>query len=361
MDEDLAYWLAWQRLPQMGAVRLRRLHAVFGSMQAAWHQEVGAIAAALQLSPTVLEPCLRARALWPPAAQLAGLAAAGIAAVSLADPRYPERLRHVHDAPPLLYYCGRWTAMARAVAIVGTRRPTAYGREMAFVLARDLTAAGVVVVSGMAAGIDAAAHHGALSRGETVAVLGSSPEIVYPPGHRALYGRIVESGMTVAEYPPGTKPEPGRFPARNRLISGLCAGVVVVEAGERSGALITADFAAEQGREVFALPGPAHSPASAGPHQLLREGATLVTSAGDVLRELGWSEQASAASDEAVPADLTKEERDVYIQLNEQPQHFDVLRRHSGSSAGALAAILLSLELKGRVRQLPGHIFVKGS
>lgn len=361
MDDEVGYWLAWHRIPQMGAVRLRRLHAAFGSLRRAWSAELAAVADALGMAPTVLAPCLQAKPLWEPETQLRTLEQAGLQAVILPDARYPERLRQLHDAPPILYYRGTWLDVQRAVAIVGTRRPSAYGREMAYVLARDLAAAGVVVVSGLAAGIDAAAHTGALAAGRTVAVLGCSPELVYPPGHRQLHERVVAGGMVTAEYPPGTKAEAGRFPARNRLISGLSAGIIVVEAGQRSGALITADFAGEQGREVYAVPGPAFSAESAGTHQLIRDGATLIRGAADVLDDLGWSGGAGVAPPASALADLTKDEQHVYIQLNEQPLHFDALLQRSGASEGSLAAILLSLELKGRVRQLAGHFFVRGS
>jgi DNA processing protein len=361
MDDEVGYWLAWHRIPQMGAVRLRRLHAAFGSLRVAWEADVTTVAHALGMAAEGLAPCLQARALWPPEAQLALLARENVEVVILPDPRYPERLRHLHDAPPLLYYRGTWCDTHRSVAIVGTRRPSTYGREMAYVLARDLAAAGVVVVSGLAAGIDAAAHTGAMVAGRTVAVLGCSPELVYPPGHRRLYEQVTGAGMVLAEYPPGTKAEAGRFPARNRLISGLSAGVIVVEAGARSGALITADFAGEQGREVYAVPGLATSPQSQGTHQLIRDGATLIRGAGDVLDDLGWSLQAGGTAPDTGWADLTKEEQHVYIQLNEQPLHFDALLPRSGAQEGSLAAILLSLELKGRVRQLAGHFFVRGS
>lgn len=361
MDDEVGYWLAWHRIPQMGAVRLRRLHAAFGTLRRAWSADLAAVAGALGMAPDVLAPCLQAKALWQPEAQVASLERAHLQAVILPDPRYPERLRHLHDAPPILYHRGAWRDLHRAVAIVGTRRPSSYGREMAYVLARDLAAAGVTVISGLAAGIDAAAHTGALVTGTTVAVLGCSPELVYPPGHRRLHERVAAGGVVLAEYPPGTKAEAGRFPARNRLISGLSAGVIVVEAGERSGALITADFAGEQGREVYAVPGPATSAESAGTHQLIRDGATLIRGAADVLDDLGWSCATEAADPAKDLADLTKDEQPVYIQLNEQPLHFDALLQRSGVSEGSLAAILLSLELKGRVRQLAGHFFVRGS
>jgi DNA processing protein len=360
-DDEVGFWLAWHRIPQMGAVRLRRLHAAFGSMRDAWQAEAPAIAAALGLSVEVVAPCLQARTLWPPEAQLERLAQERLQAMVLSDPRYPERLRQLHDAPPILYFRGDWCELDRAVGIVGTRRPSTYGREMAYQLGRDLAAAGVVVVSGLAAGIDAAAHTGALAQGRTVAVLGCSPELVYPPGHRKLHEQVGATGMVLSEYPPGTKAEAGRFPARNRLISGLGAGVIVVEAGARSGALITADFAGEQGREVYAVPGPATSEQSLGTHQLIRDGATLIRGAADVLDDLGWTSPGKGADAATGLADLTKDEQHVYIQLNEQPLHFDALLQRSGAHEGSLAAILLSLELKGRVRQLAGHFFVRGS
>jgi DNA processing protein len=252
--------------------------------------------------------------------------------------RLPPLLRAIHDPPPRLFLRGNGDhalLASAAVAIVGARACSPYGAQVARMLGRELAASGIVVVSGLARGIDAEAHRGALeSSGQTVAVLGCGIDRNYPAAHASLAQRIAERGLIVSEYEPGVEPAPWRFPARNRIIAGLCAATVVVEARERSGALITADFALEEGREVFAVPGEITSALSAGTNALLRLGATPLTSAADVLEALGV---------EAAPA----EAQGSHPLLELLPATVDELVRASGLAANEVAATLAELELAG--------------
>jgi DNA processing protein len=262
-----------------------------------------------------------------------------------AAPSYPPLLRAIPDPPPVLWVRGEAPAelLARpAVAVVGARACTSYGRSVARALGRELAAAGLVVVSGLARGIDAEAHRGALDAGGlTVAVLGCGVDRDYPAAHRELAGRIAERGLIVSEYEPGIEPAPWRFPARNRIIAGLCAATVVVEARERSGALITADFALEDGREVMVVPGEITSSVSAGSNALLRLGATPVTGAADVLEAYGIE---PAVEPVTAPGGLAGR---LLGLLAESPASIDELARTTGTAPGEVAAALIELELAG--------------
>jgi DNA processing protein len=271
-------------------------------------------------------------------------------------------LRQVADPPPVLFVRGRLeTEDARAVALVGTRRATAYGRAVVERLARDLVAAGLTVVSGLAKGIDTFAHHGALAAGgRTIAVLGNGLDQVYPPENDGLARRIVESGRgaLVSEFAPGVPPDAVNFPRRNRIISGLSLATVIVEAGEKSGALITADFALEQGRDVLAVPGSIMSPGSVGTHQLLRQGATPVTCAEDILEAIG-----STLANQPLPVrqapDLGADESAVCGALDAEPRHVDELARSLNFAPGTVSATLAMLELKGLARQVGSMLYTR--
>ncbi len=265
--------------------------------------------------------------------------------VTLADPDYPQLLRAIPDPPLALYVRGHLPQKV-CVAVVGTRNPSADGEYVARRMAGELSRAGVCVVSGLARGVDAAAHRGALeSGGLTVAVLGCGVDVRYPAGHEALADQVAAQGALVSEYPPGSAPAKHHFPLRNRIISGLARAVVVVEATLRSGALITADLALEQGREVFAVPGSVLNPRSSGPNRLLREGAGWAESASDVLRALGIP-QAPARKTELGPA-----ERELLEALRE-PRYLDELVAARLGSAAAVNALLLTLEVRGLVHRL---------
>ncbi len=269
----------------------------------------------------------------------------GAEVVTLADPHYPPLLRSISDPPLALYVRGRLPQEV-CVGVVGTRNPSPDGEYVARRMAFELGSAGVCVVSGLARGIDAAAHKGALEGGgSTVAVLGCGVDVCYPVCHEALAGQIVKSGALLSEYPPGTPPTKHHFPLRNRIISGLARAVVVVEAALRSGALITADLALEQGREVFAVPGSVLNPRTAGPHRLLREGASWAESAADVLRALGVPQAAVGE------VKLTATERDLLEALRE-PRYPDDLVATGLGNVATVNALLVGLEVRGLVRRL---------
>ena len=287
------------------------------------------------------------------------LAHSGAQALTWADETYPARLRTVYDPPPVLFIRGALTpADEWAVALVGTRKPTTYGREVARQLAGELARQGITVVSGLARGIDAEVHRAALDvGGRTIAVLGSGVDIIYPFEHRRLAADIVQAGALVSDYPLGTQPEAGNFPPRNRIISGLSLGVVVVEAGQTSGALITAQFAVEQGRDVLAVPGSILSRSSDGPNRLLREGARIVLSADDILQELNLTQVEHQAEARALlPADET--EALLIRQLSAEPRHIDEVGQAVALPIALVSSTLTILELKGWVRQVGNMHYV---
>lgn len=307
-------------------------------------EESGGPEAALRRLP----PELPGTGLPAPASERHALARAGVRGVALGSPGYPERLAVLPDAPPLLWVRGRPELLARpCAAIVGTRAPTVAGRAFARRLAADLARSGIVVVSGLAAGIDAEAHRGALEGGgSTIAVLGCGPDRVYPPRHAALARAIAAQGALVSEFPLGTPPLPHHFPLRNRLISGLSRAVTVIEARARSGSLITARHAADQGREVLAMPGPVEAPTSVGPNLLLRDGVRPVLDVTDVLRAMGTVA-------ESLPSANPRRDPDhpVLRALRREPLTRDELARRLGRSAPELARDLVLLELEGRVAE----------
>jgi DNA processing protein len=283
---------------------------------------------------------------------LAGLRERGFRFVGRSDEGYPPRLRELHDPPPGLFLRGRADVEVLglpAVAIVGARACSSYGAQVARLLGRDLAAAGLVVVSGLARGVDGEAHRGALEAGGlTVAVLGCGIDRDYPAAHAQLAARVAETGLVLSEYAPGVEPAPWRFPARNRVIAGLAAATVIVEARERSGALITADFALESGREVFAVPGEITSSLSAGTNALLQLGATPLTSAADVPEALGI-----AVADAPAP-EVGKDAAVVLRLLADRPAGADELTRTTGLDAATVATALAELELTGAVVEAEG-------
>ncbi len=290
--------------------------------------------------------------------RLAGLRAQ---AICLEDQRYPSLLRQTNSPPPVLYVSGRIELLGTCcVAIVGSRAATSYGRRIASTLARDLAARGVTVVSGLALGIDAEAHAGALSAtGATIAVLGCGLDVIYPQQNSRLYEQIQGAGLLVTEYPLGTIPEGFRFPARNRIISGMSYGVVVVEAARKSGSLITAELALDEGRDVFAVPGQVDSFKSAGAHWLLQQGAKLVISAQDILEELPLCSglQGADIGDSGVgrkPVSLDPASLSLLEKIEPYAMKRDTLITGSGLTPGRVAEFLLLLELEGLVEMLPG-------
>ena len=366
---DLA-WLAFGEVPGFGHVGFRRIAEAFADPTDAFFGGRGRLREIAGLSRPAVEGLLAFSAWDRLAEEMRRVREAGVRLVRYTDPAYPERLRAIHDPPPVLYVRGSPEAAGyAAVGVVGTRAPSEYGREMTRLLCRGLAAAGIVVVSGMARGIDRHAHEAALDGGGwTVAVLGSGVDVPYPPEHRDLSRRIEGSGAVLSEHPLGTRPLSHHFPSRNRLISGLALGVVVVEATERSGSLITARWALEQGREVFAVPGPARASRSRGPHRLIRQGAKLVEDVSDVIEEIAaqLTSRAEPARD-AVPAvevdsggvasrpPLGGAARAILRTLEAAPLQMDDVMGRTGLPAQQVCEVLLELELGGLLKQLPGN------
>jgi DNA processing protein len=357
--DPLAYWIGFNRVRGIGPARLRALLDAFGTIDAAWLASESALRE-VGLDRRSTASLIEARHSLDLQAELAKVRRAGVRVVTWDDPTYPESLLTINDPPPVLYLRGEFCPEdAWAVAIVGTRTASVYGREAARSLATDLARAGVTIVSGLARGIDAQAHRAALDAGgRTIAVLGSGIDVIYPWENRKLAEEIVDRGMLITEYALGTKPEAGNFPPRNRIISGLSRGVIVVEAGDQSGALITADFAAEQGREVFAVPGSIFQRGSRGTNRLIRDGAQPVLSANDVLESLNLTEVAEhVQAQQLLPTDAT--EAVLLEQLSDDPSHVDDVGRAAGLPIATVSSTLALMELKGLVRQVGGMKYVR--
>jgi DNA processing protein len=311
------------------------------------------------ISGDVLERFLRVKDQVDPLELVERLDKAHVQAIPLSSEEYPDQLRHIHDPPLILYYKGKLhpSELGRSCAVVGTRHPTGYGQRLAKEFAFGLAEAGVSIISGMAIGVDSLAHRAALeAQGKTLAVFGCGTDICYPSSNRPLYQMLLqnENAGCVSEFFPGTKPQSWMFPARNRIISGLCETVCVIEAGESSGSLITARLAFEQNREVFAVPGRVDSPQSKGTHKIIASDmAHLVTSFEDIMKQKNW---VTAPSGKEVPTvvELYGREKDVYELISNEPVHFDVLIERTGMPAGELSATLTMLELAGVVHRISG-------
>ncbi len=355
---SLGYWIGFNMVRGIGPHRLRALLDYFGDLESAWHAPADALRQA-GLDRRSLENLLAARTTLSLDREVARIERAGVQVLTWESSDYPENLRYIDGAPPVLYVRGTLVPGDRwAVAVVGTRRASAYGRAAARHLTTDLARNGVTIVSGLARGIDVVAHQAALEAGgRTIAVLGSGIDVIYPPEHRRIAQAITEAGALVSEYPLGTKPESGNFPPRNRIISGLSKGVIIVEAGSRSGALITADFAADQGREVFAVPGSIFQRGSVGTNRLIQEGAHPVLSASDVLEVLNMEQIAVHAEVQAaVPTDPT--EAQILAHLSAEPTHVDELAQAVSLPISVVSSTLALMELKGLVRQVGGMNYV---
>ncbi|NPA90881.1 MAG: DNA-protecting protein DprA [Chloroflexi bacterium] len=336
----------------IGAARVRALLDYFGSLEEAWHAPAEELREA-GLDRRSLANLLALRSRIDLDREMERLQRADVQVFTWEDEDYPRRLRQIYNPPPVLYVKGTLLPQDDwAIAIVGTRRPTNYGREAARMLGEGLARQGITVVSGLALGIDAEAHRAALDAGgRTIAVLGSGFRHLYPAQHKELARRIVQQGAVISEYALDVRPEASNFPPRNRIISGLSMGVVVVEAGEKSGALITAAFAAEQGREVFAVPGPIFHHPSKGTNRLIQEGAKAVTSVQDILEELDLTMVAEQQEARLTIPTSELEER-ILACLEEAPKHVDEVVQELGEETARVISTLTLLELKGLVRQV---------
>ena len=361
--EDIKWWLRLLAVPGVGPALYSELIRRFETPEAALKARPGALTGLPRMDQkTALALESHRDEAWVEG-QIRAAETAEATLLTLGDSRYPPLLREIHAPPPILFVRGHWEALrGSCVAVVGSRQATSYGRQAAGMLARDLTERGFTVVSGMARGVDSAAHRAALEKGgATVAVFGCGVDVVYPPEHEALCGDIVRAGAVLSEFPMGAGPDPHHFPQRNRIISGLSLGVVVVEASLRSGALLTAQHALEQGREVFAVPGPVNSGRSLGANRLIQEGAKLVQTVEDIVGELRAPLRGAMPPQNPVPSGdaLSKEERDILDALSDIPSHIDAVAAAAGLPSGRALGALLSLEMAGLVRQLPGKLFVK--
>lgn len=342
----------------VGLRTYRKLAEAFGSIGDVFSAPVKEVAQKAEISETVAEAVKNAAGCEDARNQLKLAEQIGASVVTIEDEDYPALLKQIANPPLVLYVRGNLLRDENAVAVVGARSPSLYGRRQAQKLSTELAAQRWTVVSGLARGIDSAAHIGALDAGgRTIAVLGSGLARVYPNENRRLADRIAGSGgAVISEFQITAKPERWNFPHRNRTISGLCRGVIVVEAAATSGSLITASWAADQGRTVFALPGRVDNPLSAGCHGLIRDGAVLVENAGDVLRELG-SEPTQEKAKAPIPADLTDAEKLLLDLIGAEPKHIDALIAESSLPPAQVASSLVMLEIKKLIVQVPGKNF----
>lgn len=355
---DLRYWIGFNIVRGIGPMRLRALLDYFGDVERAWHAPVEGLRRT-GLDSRSLKNLLAARSTLDLERELERIAATGARVLTWESPDYPRLLREIPAPPPVLYVKGTLTEEdAWAVAVVGTRRASTGGREVTRRLATTLACSGITIVSGLARGIDSVAHRAALEAGgRTIAVMGCGIDHVYPPEHRKLAEEITAHGALVSDYPLGTRPEGKNFPPRNRIISGLSLGVLITEAGVRSGALITADYAAEQGRDVFAVPGSILMRGSAGTNALIQDGAKVVLGPEDILEELNLTmviEQTEAR--QALPANET--EAALLAHLSAEPTHVDKLRQQVELPIPQVTSTLALMELKGMVRQVGGMNYV---
>lgn len=357
-DAERLAWLALATIPGIGARRLAQLTSEFGSAAAvleASDQQLSHVDWLTGRSRALLRGASRPRA----ASLEQHAAAAGQSLLVPSDPPYPSRLRSIPDPPPILFARGDLSLFAKpTVAIVGSRRHTRYGADVAARLADEVVRAGAVVVSGMALGLDAVAQAAALdSGGGTIGVLGTGVDVVYPRQNARLFDRVIAQGALLSEHPPRDHGHHGAFPRRNRLISGLADALVVVEAADGSGTLITVNCALEQGRDVYAVPGPITSPTSRGTNRLIRDGAIPILEPDDLLRALGASDAIAKASIASPPCTLSPVEARVLAALRSDATHVDDLALEVGLPIGPLLGTLLGLELGGLAEQLPGSLF----
>ena len=359
MDDERLHWLAFSACKGIGSKRFALLKNYFGSAKKAWEAterellEVG-------LGPKLTAELRGFRKIFNLNSYFVRLREKEIECYFLDEDSYPENLKEIDDPPFVLYGKGEIKARDKlAVAVVGTRKMTGYGGQVAESLVAELTSSKITIVSGLARGIDTMAHKSALKAGgRTIGVLACGLDLVYPPENSSLVEEIINGhGAVISEFPLGMQPMPGSFPARNRIISGLSLGVVVVEAPERSGALITARHAAEQGREVFAIPGPVTSPNSAGPAHLIKMGAKLVFNVQDILEELGIETEITDQG----PREISSEDQNEAVILSlieNEAKHIDEIVRQSGFDSGKVASIMSLMEIKGKVKNLGNMIYV---
>ena len=353
--DQIQYWVALNRVPHLGTVRFGRLEAYFVGLENAWNADLGQLKSA-GIEPRVAREMISARSRVFPDDEMERLGQAGVIAINWHHPDYPSRLKEISNPPPVLYYKGTlFPSDERSVAVVGTRSPTTCGREVAATLTSDLARSGITIVSGMALGIDGIAHHSALDQGaRTIALLAGGLDIIYPREHTRLFHQIQENGAVISEIPLGVRPDSRSFPRRNRLISGISLGTLVVEAGKNSGARWTVRHALEQDREVFCVPGSIYSPASELTNRLIQDGAKLVLNHNDVLEELNLSAVAHQMELRLAPEPpevaIDDDENKLLAHLENEPLHIDEIRRRAGMPITQVSGLLTMLEIKKLVK-----------
>jgi len=358
---DLKYWVALSKNPKIGSIRLTKLYNFFHKMEDAWKASFYDLIRA-GLEENIANELLAQKITINPEAEWEKLKKENINVLTIADNNYPKLLKEIWNPPAIIYYRGNLPKEdAFALGVVGTRKISSYGKQITPTLVRDLVKNGFVIVSGLALGIDSLAHQTTIeSGGKTIAVLGSGidNESIYPAQNRYLATQVIESGgAIISEYPPGTLALPTNFPHRNRIISGLSIGILVIEAAEESGALITARYALDQNREIFAVPGSIFNPTSVGPNNLIKMGAKAVTSINDILETLNLAQAANFDQNKKIIPSSPEEEK-ILNHLSLEPIHIDKLIATCGLDAAKVGAILTLMEMKGMVKNLGGMNYV---
>ncbi|MGF1512324.1 MAG: DNA-processing protein DprA [Elainellaceae cyanobacterium] len=357
---DRPYWVTWSKLPHIGPIRLQRLWKHFGSLEAAWRADSGAL---LEVEGVGLGTAMEIeaqRSRFDPQACYAAYAQQNLAFWTPADAGYPRLLLEIPDPPPMLHYRGRVEpaesqGQTLTVAIVGTRRPTEYGRRWTHRISRALAQAGVTIVSGLAEGVDAIAHRSCLEAGgRTLAVMGTGVDVIYPWSNRSLARQVTEQGLLLSEYPAGTQPDRAQFPRRNRIIAGLSRAVLILEAPQKSGALITARVANDYARDVYALPGSVESKASRGCLELISQGASLILDEPSLLEAVGAMPTLGRPEPAPAPPDLPPDLAQVLDAVKDDPRLLDQIAAQTSLGTGTILSALAQLEMMDLVRQLPG-------
>lgn len=361
--DDIYYWLALRSVQGVGNTIFKRLIEVFGSPERVLASSISELSKVDGVGNSIANNIIRFKPDKKISREIEEIRRLGINLITLNDACYPEKLKEIYDPPPILYVKGELKREdANAIAIVGARNATTYGKIVTERLSSELASCGYTIVSGMARGIDTFAHRGAITAGgRTIAVFGSGIDTIYPPENRGLATEIIETGAVISEFQPGIPPDKTNFPKRNRIISGISAGVLVIEASNDSGSLITANAALEQGREVFAIPGNINSRCSSGTNGLIKKGAKLVEGIEDILEELRpqlAKREVGMLKKERRP-DLSEEEELICSLISYEPIHIDELTFGSRLPSSRVLTLLLYLELKGAVQQLAGNLYVK--
>jgi len=361
IDSTTEYWLRLNAVPGVGPVRFFSLKEHFGGVEKVFSATVSQLTRINGMDQKLASSIHSQLDYLDLDKEITLMEEHSVRAVTYEDDEYPAMLKEIPYPPPLLYVRGTLKADEVCISVVGTRRACGYGRHVAESVGRGLAQAGVTVVSGLARGIDGYAQRSALDAGgRTIGVMGCGMAMVYPSEHRKLADAVVNSGALISEFPMTTPPHAGNFPRRNRIIAGLSRGTVVVEAGEKSGALLSADHALNQGKEVYAVPGPINMESFRGCHSLIRDGARLLQDVEDILKDLGFFADAGVVEEEWTPKDLTPEQERIFSALTAvKPVHMDDLIRESGLPTATVNVALIDLELAGYIRQMPGKLFYR--